>query len=137
MTAVLVLVVGALAGCATKRQTGAATGAVAGGALGAAVGDETGLLIGAALGGLLGHEIGRSIEEEDRRRMGRALELNRPARWHNPDTGTRYELEPTDSFERAGLPCREFRMEAEVGRDVEEVYGTACRQPDGSWEIAT
>ena len=35
----------------------------------------------------------------------------------------------------AGRYCREFQHEVTIGSKREQSYGTACRQPDGSWEI--
>jgi len=32
-------------------------------------------------------------------------------------------------------PCREFQVRANVGGRDEEVYGTACREADGSWRV--
>jgi len=34
-----------------------------------------------------------------------------------------------------GRPCREFRQEVMIGGNRTEAYGTACMQPDGSWEV--
>ena len=31
--------------------------------------------------------------------------------------------------------CREFQQTVTVGGGTEQAYGTACRQPDGAWEI--
>jgi surface antigen len=31
--------------------------------------------------------------------------------------------------------CREFQQQAAIGGEIREVYGTACRQPDGSWQV--
>lgn len=31
--------------------------------------------------------------------------------------------------------CREFTQQIRIGNDVQESYGTACLQPDGSWRI--
>ena len=31
--------------------------------------------------------------------------------------------------------CREFQQTVTVGGNTEQAYGTACRQPDGAWEI--
>ncbi|MEE8203551.1 MAG: hypothetical protein V3R74_07315, partial [Alphaproteobacteria bacterium] len=31
--------------------------------------------------------------------------------------------------------CREYQTTVNVGGQVEQAYGTACRQPDGSWQI--
>jgi surface antigen len=137
-TAITLVIGGSLiasAGCATKSGTGTAVGAVGGAAVGGLVGGETGALIGAALGGLLGYEAGRAIEEEDRRRVAAALEQDRAMRWQNQHTGRYYEVQPVNTFYQSGRECREFRMVAEVGEDLEEVHGTACRQPGGSWEI--
>ncbi len=40
-----------------------------------------------------------------------------------------------DGTSSAGRYCREFQQTATVGGRTESAYGTACRQPDGSWEI--
>jgi len=120
--------------CATKRGTGTAVGAGAGGALGYAVGGTSGLLIGAALGGALGYTAGRAMEEEDRRRAAIALEQNRMMEWHNAQTGYDYRVEPRGTRYLEGRECRDFRMLAEVEGRPDEVTGTACRRPDGSWE---
>lgn len=34
-----------------------------------------------------------------------------------------------------GAYCREFRQQVTIGGRMEEAYGTACRQPDGSWQV--
>ena len=34
-----------------------------------------------------------------------------------------------------GQYCREFQQTITVGGQTESAYGTACRQPDGSWQI--
>jgi|GEM_PF-1308548 len=40
-----------------------------------------------------------------------------------------------DGTSTAGRYCREFRQTVTIGGRTEEAYGTACRQPDGAWEI--
>jgi hypothetical protein len=40
-----------------------------------------------------------------------------------------------DGTSSSGNYCREFQHEVRVGGKVEQAYGTACRQPDGSWQI--
>jgi hypothetical protein len=35
----------------------------------------------------------------------------------------------------SGRYCREFLQEVSIGGRSEQAYGTACRQPDGSWEM--
>jgi surface antigen len=123
------------AACATKSQTGAAGGAVAGGLVGHAIGGDTGMLIGAIVGGAVGYEVGRQIEEEDRRRIAYALELEREMEWRNAHTGYAYRVEPTGTrYLGDGRECREFRLLAEIDGRPEEMTGTACRRPDGTWE---
>ena len=31
--------------------------------------------------------------------------------------------------------CREYRTTADIAGKQQQVYGTACRQPDGSWKV--
>lgn len=35
----------------------------------------------------------------------------------------------------SGRYCREFQQEVSIGGRTEQAYGTACRKPDGSWEV--
>lgn len=35
----------------------------------------------------------------------------------------------------SGQPCREFQQTIVVAGQQQQGYGTACRQPDGSWRI--
>jgi surface antigen len=127
-----------------KTQLGAATGAAAGGLLGAALGDETeGILAGVLLGGLVGGAIGNALDDADREYAMRtsyyALERTpsgTTSSWHNPDTGHSGGLTPLRTWETAdGGFCREFQQTVRVGGRSERAYGTACRQPDGSWRI--
>ena len=135
-----------LAGCATNQgpseQAGMIIGGVLGGVIGAQIdGDDrhtaaiiAGTLAGAAIGGA----IGRTMDEVDRMNAGRALETVRtgvPSRWRNPDTGNYYSIVPTRTFDSRAGPCREYTIEAIVGGQPETVYGTACRQTDGSWRV--
>ena len=34
-----------------------------------------------------------------------------------------------------GRPCREFQQSVTIGGKTEQAYGTACMNPDGSWEV--
>jgi surface antigen len=68
-----------------------------------------------------------------------ALENNRTnqaSTWVNPDTGDSEAVVPVRTYENAqGGPCREFQRTIVIGGKKEQGYGTACRQPDGSWSI--
>jgi len=136
----------AVTGCATyqgpQERTGMVIGGILGGVLGNQVGAGTGrtaaiiagTLAGAAIGGAVGH----SMDETDRLRVSQTLETVRtgvPARWYNPDTGSNYTMVPTNTYDTASGPCREYIIDAVIGGRKEKVYGTACRQPDGSWKV--
>lgn len=135
----------ALAGCQgmTKEDQGALAGAAVGGAVGHNFGSGTGKALatfgGAVLGAFAGSSIGRKLDVYDEMQAQRALEYNRTGdatSWENPDTGKHVTFVPTETYQQeSGRYCREYRTEVEVGNQVEEAYGTACRQPDGSWEI--
>lgn len=42
-----------------------------------------------------------------------------------------------DGYTSTGRYCREFQQKIVVGGRTEDAYGTACQQPDGSWEIVS
>lgn len=145
-TAIVVLICSAsLIGCAdmSKQDMGTVTGAVAGGLLGSTVGGGSGRIMaiaaGSVAGAVIGNAIGKSMDDTDRMRMNSALENNNigePAYWHNARTGTDYRVVPTRNVTYEGNEyCREYRTIAEIGGKKREVYGTACRQPDGAWQI--
>jgi surface antigen len=136
----------AVTGCATyqgpQEQTGMVIGGILGGVLGNQVGGGHGrtaaIIAGTLAGAAIGGAIGQSMDATDRMRVGQSLETVRtgvPSRWHNPDTGNSYTVVPTRTYETAGGPCREYTIDAVIGGRMEQVYGTACRQPDGSWQI--
>ncbi|MFC7335138.1 RT0821/Lpp0805 family surface protein [Rhodocista pekingensis] len=119
---------------------GALLGAVGGGLAGSRIGDGDGqvaatiggILLGAALGGALDAPADRGcfVQAMERAPGGSAIA------WHNPDDGIRYEIVPEEAYERtSGRYCREYTSRAFIGSRLEEVTGTACRQPDGTWEI--
>jgi surface antigen len=120
---------------------GAAIGGVVGGLAGSQIGKGTGNKVatvgGAVLGVLIGGSIGRSIDQQDQACIGRVLEqapTGSPVAWKNPDGG-QYTVTPTRSYEAAnGVYCREYTTEIIVGGQRQQGVGTACRQPDGSWQ---
>jgi surface antigen len=147
-----VLVSFALVGCAgsdlgTKQTVGALAGAGAGGLLGAQVGKGGTQLAataaGTLLGAFLGSEVGKSLDRADalyaRRAEYRALEYapsGHATAWRNPDTGHYGSVTPIETYESAGgAYCREFQHRAQIGGRSRDVYGTACRTPDGQWQV--
>jgi len=134
-----------LAGCASDQgvheQTGMVVGGVLGGLLGSQVGEGSGrtaaIIVGTLMGTAIGGSVGQSMDETDRLKTSHALETVRtgvPTSWQNPDSGNYYSVTPTRTYETQGEPCREYTVDAMIGGKREEVYGTACRQPDGSWK---
>ena len=56
--------------------------------------------------------------------------------WNNQQQGAQYQVQPLRTAETDnGLYCREYQAKATVGGKVSSTYGTACRQPDGSWKL--
>ena len=135
-----------LAGCATyqgqQEQAGMVIGGILGGVLGSEVGGGRGrtaaIIAGTLAGAAIGGAVGRSMDEVDRMKTAQTLETVRtgvPAQWRNPDSGNSYTVVPTRTYETTSGPCREYTIDAMIGGRVEKVYGTACRQADGSWQV--
>jgi surface antigen len=112
--------------------------------LGAAVGgDGKAIAAGTILGGLLGAGIGEYLNQRDQRYMSNttydALEnaqTGQTRTWDNPDSGHSGAITPVKTYATAeGRNCREFRQTVTIEGREESAYGTACREPDGSWRI--
>ena len=151
MLAVLVAAV-VVAGCGpngiAKEEAGALIGAGLGGLAGSFIGDGGGQLVaagvGTMLGAILGSEVGKSLDRADRVALAQAqydaLEngvSGSPTTWQNPDSGNSGEIVPQPAYQQAdGTYCREFQQTIIVGAEMQAAYGTACRQPDGSWKLS-
>ena len=126
----------------TNQDVGTVTGGVIGGLVGSRFGGGSGQMVaigaGALLGAYMGGAIGKSMDDADRARMNNAFENNatgQPAYWQNQKTGTSYNVVPEKNVSVEGNPyCREYRSTAIINGKKQSVYGTACRQPDGSWQ---
>jgi surface antigen len=42
-----------------------------------------------------------------------------------------------DGYSTRGRYCREFQQQVTIGGRSERAYGTACQQPDGSWQVVS
>jgi len=128
-------------GCATREQTGQVIGGAAGAAAGSQVGGGSGRTVaiigGALLGAFIGGQVGSRMDDRDHEQTALALEnsaTGESTQWVNPDTGYSYNMQPTNTFQAATGPCRDYTMVAVIdGRD-ETINGTACRQQDGTWQ---
>lgn len=132
-----------LVGCQnmSNQDVGVLTGGVAGGLLGSTIGKGSGQVLaiaaGTIAGAVIGGSIGRNMDQTDRLRMNAALErapVGKPTYWTNQNSGTAYEVVPTKNVTVQGNEyCREYRTVANIGGKKQQIYGTACRQPDGAW----
>lgn len=133
-----------LIGCSSmsKQDVGVLTGGAAGALLGSTIGQGNGRIIataaGALAGAFIGGAIGRNMDETDKLKMNNALNNNavgQPAYWTNTNSGANYQVVPTKNVAIGDNPyCREYRTVANIAGRRQQMYGTACRQPDGSWQ---
>ena len=149
----IALVAFIVSGCQSMGQTvadnpkatgGAALGAAGGGLIAAAAGGgAAGIVGGVLLGGLLGGAVGNALDQRDKQMAYQAqqaaLESTRTGQtetWRNPDTGHYGSYTPTKTYETSsGQYCREYQEKVVIDGKTSSAYGTACRQPDGSWKI--
>ena len=130
-----------------KQDVGAITGAVVGGFAGSNLGKGKGAILGTIagtlLGGYIGNEVGASLDRADLSYHNKTSQLSLEktktgvtSTWKNPDSGHGGTITPTRTFQVSnGQHCREFTQTITVGGKTTEGYGTACRTPDGSWQI--
>lgn len=126
-----------------RDRLGAVLGGVIGGVAGSQIGKGSGrtaaTIAGTVLGVIVGRSIGRHMDDSDQQCTGQALE-HAPDRtsvyWRDPDMGADYIVTPVDTYRHQdGRYCREYITRASIGGRREQVYGHACRQPDGSWAV--
>ncbi len=133
-----------LIGCQnmSNQDVGVISGGVAGGLLGSTVGGGTGKILavaaGTIAGAMIGGSIGRNMDMNDRARMNAALDSNsvgQPAYWQNQNTGASYKVVPVRNVTvGSNRYCREYRTLVDIAGKKQQMYGKACRQPDGSWK---
>jgi surface antigen len=129
-----------------KTAIGGLGGAAGGGLIAAAAGGGgAAIAAGVIVGGLLGGAAGNLLDQRDKRLANeaaqRALETapsGQPTAWHNPDSGKSGSVTPTRTYQNAeGTYCREYQQDIVIGGKKQQSYGTACRQPDGTWKIVS
>ena len=133
-----------------KEIIGTVGGAALGGLLGAQLGKDgsRGELIGTAagvfVGGLIGNQIGRYMDDQDKlmaqRAQYEALERypdGRSAQWNNPNNGNYGYTQPNNTYQgNTGQYCREYQTTVVIDGRPQTGYGTACRRPDGNWQVS-
>jgi surface antigen len=121
---------------------GAGLGGLLGNQFGGGAGKGVATLVGVLAGGFIGSQVGKSLDEADVQYANRSTQnaLNngvsgQPVAWRNPDSGHQGTIVPQPAYQQNGTYCREFTQTITVGGQTQDGYGTACRQPDGSWKI--
>lgn len=129
----------------SKSDTGMVMGGVAGGIVGNQIGKGRGNVLatvaGAVVGGMVGSEIGRSLDQRDRQLAQEAefeaLERGQSGvsrQWRNPDNGRYGEIVPSKPYKRGTNDCRDFTHTVYIDGRPQQMRGTACRNPDGTWQ---
>ena len=123
---------------------GAGLGALAGSQIGSGKGQLAAVAIGTVFGAFMGNEIGKSLDKADRAlhaeagEQAQSAQIGETIKWNNPKSGNSGTITPMrEGRSRTGSYCREFQQTVTIGRKTEEAFGTACRQPDGSWKIVS
>jgi len=151
--ALVVIIALGFSGCAQTGETirdnpkttmGGMLGAASGGLIAAAAGGgAAGIVGGVLLGGLVGGAVGNALDQKDKQMAQQAAQqafenarTGEASAWRNPDSGNSGSVTPTRTYQApSGQYCREYQQEIIVGGEPQKSYGTACRQPDGSWRI--
>ena len=136
-------------GYGNKQLFGTLLGGAAGGFLGSKIGGGSGQLAavaaGTLIGALVGNQIGESLDNADKMAAQQAANsalnqqtpIGQSITWNNPNSGHYGSVTPIrDGInQRTGTYCREYHQNVTIGGRTQSAYGTACRQPDGSWQI--
>lgn len=132
-------------GTGPKENTGTLLGALGGALVGSQIGGSTGTRVaagiaGAAIGGLIGNRIGAAMDDDDKRlayeAQMRALDDGQsgaPVTWRNPDSGRYGTIVPGPAYQQGGATCRQYTHTIYIDGKPQTARGTACRNPDGTW----
>ena len=120
-----------------------AGGTAPGGRPGAAAEAAEAAVTGAALPGLFGAGIGHRLDPRSQFLQADAVERTltlapsgAAMTWSNPRNGIYGAVSPMRTYRNAaGAFCREFEQTVTIAGQPQQSYGTACRQPDGTWRI--
>jgi surface antigen len=133
-------------GIGTGQVVGGLGGAAAGGLVGSQFGKGGGKLaatgLGVLVGAILGSQVGKALDQADQAALQRNTQqalsapVGQPIVWNNPQNGNQVAVTPTRDGYAGDQYCREYQQTVTVGGQRQTAYGTACRQPDGSWKIA-
>jgi len=139
-----------LVGCQSgpKQGFGQVAGGITGGLIGSQFGSGSGRIaataLGAIVGTMVGGQIGKQLDQADQRAVYdaqyRALEYGNPGSpvgWQNPNSGHYGEVVPGPGYKVNASNCRDYTHTIYINGQPQVARGTACRQPDGSWNTVT
>jgi len=142
------LITASLTGCyahgaGPREGAGTIIGAIGGGLLGSQIGSGSGRLIatglGAVMGAAVGQSVGRGLDGRDQYQLSRASETamatGQEQWWRNDQSGNYGHVQPGQTYQTPQGYCREYQQTVYIGGQREQAYGTACRQPDGQWQV--
>lgn len=135
-------------GSGPKQTVGTLGGAAAGGLIGSQIGSGKGrvaaIIAGVIIGGLIGNQVGRALDDQDRAYAQQASQRSlsyaptgSTSAWRNPQSGNSGNFRPTTGayVGSQGRTCRDFEHEITLRNGQREIIrGSACQNPDGSWE---
>jgi surface antigen len=131
-------------GQCNREEIGTLVGAAVGGYVGSRVADGDAKVVaiagGAVIGAIVGGQIGRSMDKADHYCVGQALEYaeeGRPVSWTDSGSNARYRVTALETFKSGWEDqyCRRYRTTAVIDNREQTTTGTACRAPDGSWQM--
>ena len=138
-----------LAGCGPQtgpnEAGGTLIGAVAGGAIGSMFGGGAGkaaaIVAGTMIGGYLGNTIGRNMDENARQQAYNAqmaaINAGQAQSWRAP-SGAYGSVTPGPVYVDQGQQaCRQYTHTIVVDGKRQTGTGTACRNPNGTWQIVS
>jgi len=120
---------------------GAGLGGLIGNQFGHGPGREAATVGGVIFGGLIGNSIGSSMDRADYYYARPTYYYPQPV-YYETNYVPNYVAPPAPPPESmayynnsAQTYCREYTQEIRVNGQMQESYGTACLQPDGSWRV--
>lgn len=121
------------------QMLGGATGAAIGSTIGKGNGNTAAIVGGAIVGVIVGGNIGQSMDRVDQGCVGQVLEYapdGRQVAWADPNGGARYQVTPDTPYRNTqGQYCRKYLTNAIIDGQNRQIHGTACRQPNGAWQM--
>lgn len=118
---------------------GAVGGALIGSAFGGGAGKVAAIAAGTVIGGFLGNRIGNNIDQESQRQAyyAQSTAVASGSRYDWSTSSARGYVEPGPVYTDSRGTCRRYTHTIYVNGTPQAGQGTACRNPDGTWQIVS